>query len=39
MPVDKFGRMSDAKTIPGYHLLILIIIIFEVMVELPFPVL
>ena len=34
MPVDKFGRMSDLKTrIPGYHLLILIIIMLEVMVE------
>ena len=36
MPVDKFGRMSDTKTkdtgklrIPEYHLLILIIIMFE----------
>ena len=35
MPVDKFGRMSDKKKIriPGYHLLILIIIMFVVMGE------
>ena len=37
MPVDKFGRMSDAKTKDtGF---ILITIIFEAMVVLPFPVL
>ena len=49
MPVDKFGRMSDAKTRDtgvsltyinnNYRLLILIIIIFVAMVVLPFPVL
>ena len=34
MPVDKFGRMSDTKTKDtGYHLLILIIIMFVVMGE------
>ena len=40
MPVDKFGRMSDAKTRDtGCHSLTLIIIIFVVMVALPFPLL
>ena len=40
MPVDKFGRMSDAKTRdPGCHSLILIIIIFVATVAFPFPVL
>ena len=39
MPVDKFGRMSDAKTRDTGVSLILIIIIYVVMVVLPFPVL
>ena len=39
MPVDKFGRMSDTKTIPRYRSLILLIIIFVAMVVRPFPVL
>ena len=40
MPVDKFGRMSDAKTRDtGVLLTYIIIIIFVVMVALPFPVL
>ena len=40
MPVDKLGRMSDTKTgMTVCHSLILIIIIFVVMVALPFPVL
>ena len=36
MPVDKFGRMSDAKTKDTG---VLITIIFEATVVLPFPVL
>ena len=40
MPVDKFGRMSDAKTRDtGCHSLISIIIIFVATEALPFPVL
>ena len=39
MPVDKFGRMSDAKTRDTGVSLILIIIIFVAIVVLPFPVL
>ena len=40
MPVDKFGRMSDTKTRDTVcRSLILIIIIYVVMVVLPFPVL
>ena len=40
MPVDKFGRMSDAKTRDtGFHSLILIIIMFEATAALLFPVL
>ena len=40
MLVDKFGKMSDTKIrIPGYHLLILIIIIFVAMEIHRFPVL
>ena len=40
MPVDKFGRMSDAKTRDtGVSLIILIIIILVATGVLPFPVL
>ena len=40
MPVDKFGRMSDAKPgIPEYRSLILITIIFVATALLRFPVL